>query len=83
MGHRRMIRTAGGFIGLAPRLAMEGDHIAICKGGKVPLVLRAKDEKTWELIGDSYIHGVMDGRVWELLVGSEFKGSEFKDLWLT
>lgn len=51
MGHRRMIRTAGGFIGLAPRLA-EGGHIAICKGGKVPLVLKPKDEKTWELIGD-------------------------------
>jgi hypothetical protein len=83
MGHRRMIRTAAGFIGLAPRLAKEGDHIAICKGGKVPLVLRPKDEKTWELIGDSYIHGVMDGWAWELLEGSEFKESEFRDLWLT
>jgi hypothetical protein len=70
MGNRRMVRTEKGFIGLGPRLCQPLDCIAICKGGKLPLVLRPKGN-CWELIGECYIHGVMDGTQWEALAERE------------
>lgn len=53
-----------------------GDRIILAKGGKLPLVLRPKG-KHWELIGDCYIHGYMDGSRWEVEVE---KGVECKDI---
>ena len=70
VGNRRLIRTDKGFIGLGPGLCEPLDHIAICKGGKLPLVLRPKGED-WELIGDCYVHGIMDGAKWEALAEKE------------
>jgi Heterokaryon incompatibility protein (HET) len=58
--NRRMIRTKGGHIGLAPGLTREGDIVAILQGGKMPLVLRPKGS-SYELIGECYVHGVMHG----------------------
>lgn len=61
--YRRLIRTQKGYIGLAPRYTQAGDHIAILEGGRMPLVLRHKNG-LWELIGESYIHGIMNGEAW-------------------
>ena len=62
--HRRMIRTRMGYIGLAPRYAQVGDLIAVFKGGKLPLVIRQSDPH-WELIGESYVHGIMKGEAYD------------------
>lgn len=72
MAYRRMIRTEKGYIGLAPRLAKPGDWIALCKGGRLPLVVRPKDED-WELIGDAYIHGLVNGE--------QFDKEDCKPMW--
>jgi len=61
---RRMMRSKVGFIGLVPRLAIPGDRICVFEGGKVPLILRPNGV-LWELIGDSYIHGIMMGEAFE------------------
>lgn len=63
LNHRRMVRTKKGYIALAPRLTQEGDWIAICDGGDLPLVVR-KDGDYWVLVGESYVHGVMNGEAW-------------------
>ena len=42
-----------------------GDLVAIIMGADVPFVLRSTGVGTYELVGDCYIHGVMDGEALE------------------
>jgi hypothetical protein len=59
MLQRRMFTTTrDGLIGLGPEALQTGDCIALCKGGKVPYVLR-KVPEGYELVGESYVHGIM------------------------
>jgi hypothetical protein len=61
------------FLGLVPGLCEVGDTVVLCKGIKVPLVLRKRDPvaenvekgEKWEFLGDAYVHGLMDGEMWE------------------
>ena len=63
---RRMVVTQKGYLGLAPDRAEEGNYVVLVKGGRVPLVLRRKDKgERWELLGDSYVHGIMHGEGFE------------------
>ncbi|PQE24952.1 hypothetical protein CJF32_00007294 [Rutstroemia sp. NJR-2017a WRK4] len=52
-------------VGLIPQNAKVGDRICILYGCSVPVVLRRhlgfNQEVYWQLIGDAYVHGVMDG----------------------
>ncbi|GKT54220.1 heterokaryon incompatibility protein [Colletotrichum tofieldiae] len=52
-----------GWMGLVSQDAMEGDRIAVVDGGRVPYVLRPSREEPgcWSLVGDAYVHGIMDG----------------------
>jgi hypothetical protein len=69
--NRRMIRTSQCYIGLASCSANVGDQLAICKGSSVPLILRRLGRSDrWELVGDTYLHGAMQG---ELFVKSKCK----------
>jgi hypothetical protein len=61
---RRFFITKKGYFGMGPAQLAEGDQVYILAGGKVPLVLRPVLESqpnTFELVGDCYVHGVMDG----------------------
>jgi hypothetical protein len=41
---------------------LPSDEICLCYGAEVPyLIRRAKNEETYELHGDVYVHGIMDG----------------------
>ncbi|MCJ1379676.1 hypothetical protein MMC17_002778 [Xylographa soralifera] len=60
LAQRRICRTEKGYIGIVPRTAEKGDSVGLFKGGAVPLLLRSEDDK-WELVGDAYIHGIMNG----------------------
>jgi hypothetical protein len=62
--NRRMARTSTGYICLVPMETQEGDKIGIFRGGKMPLVIRQND-KSWQLIGDCYVHGIIKGEAWE------------------
>jgi hypothetical protein len=62
--HRRLARTKGGFLGLVDAESQIGDSVAISKGGRTPLILRPRGEH-WELIGDSYMHGMMNGELYD------------------
>jgi hypothetical protein len=63
---RPISRTKGGYTGLGRPLAAAGDQIMLCKGGKLPLVLReVGGTRNWELIGDSYVHGMTNGELWD------------------
>ena len=57
-----------GYIGLFPAYAKKGDHVCVVQGGQTPFVLRARsdDATKFELVGDSFILGIMDGEAWNL-----------------
>jgi hypothetical protein len=56
-------------IGLVPKLSGVGDDIAVIFGSQVPFVLRSKPggtneklEMKYQLVGECYVHGIMDGQ---------------------
>jgi hypothetical protein len=66
--HRRFFITVDGFIGLGPTSAEIGDEVYILVGGSTPFLLRPKnaqssndDPRCFSLLGDCYVHGIMDG----------------------
>jgi hypothetical protein len=64
--NRRLVKTEKGYIGIASCPTEIGDSVALCKGSKVPLIIRARKESTaWRLVGDAYVHGIMNGTAFE------------------
>lgn len=57
---RAMISLQKGYMGLAPGTTRVGDVIAIL-GGMVPYVLRPKEDGTYSLLGECYVHGSWTG----------------------
>jgi hypothetical protein len=60
--------TEKGYLGLVPYKARENDLIVVLFGGHTPFVLRerelpssAETGRRWQLIGECYVHGFMDG----------------------
>lgn len=62
-GHRKFFVDDGGLIGLAPNGAIEGDTIVLFLGAQVPFIVRKRDNGNYQLIGDCYVHGIMDGEL--------------------
>jgi hypothetical protein len=66
-GYRRFFITEKGYLGLGPNKIETGDQVCILFGGKTPFILR-KVEEHYKLIGEAYIHGIMNGEIvqqWE------------------
>jgi hypothetical protein len=63
---RRAIFVSGAYLGIGPCDTEPGDLIFIILGSDVPYVLRrnSKNDKL-QLIGEAYVHGIMDGEVFE------------------
>jgi hypothetical protein len=59
---RRICVTKAGRLGWVSKYSQEGDAIAIIAGIGVPMTLRSK-MADYEIIGNSYIHGIMDGEL--------------------
>ncbi|RDW63631.1 hypothetical protein BP6252_11176 [Coleophoma cylindrospora] len=65
--------TAHGYIGLVPACSQIGDEIYLLGGVTVPFVLRQKSEMKFMIVGDSYIHSVMEGEVVDTISGDDWK----------
>lgn len=59
----RFGKTVAGIYCMLPPQSKVGDVICVPTGGQVPLLLRPKigDDRLYELIGEAYVHGIMDG----------------------
>ncbi|TDZ58222.1 hypothetical protein CTRI78_v005628 [Colletotrichum trifolii] len=55
---RRVFETAGGFYGLGPACAAEGDVVVMLYGSPIPFVLRQLDGD-WILLGDCFVGPLM------------------------
>lgn len=71
---KRNMHIVETMVGLIPQHAKVGDQICILYGCSVPVVLRklptSTDKSDWQLIGEAYVHGIMDG---EIMSSSSFK----------
>ena len=64
---RCLFTTEAGFTGIGPKFIrgiVEGDYVALCEGGALPLIVRPKEDD-WEVVGDCYIHGRMNEELYE------------------
>jgi hypothetical protein len=64
--NRRFCITKNGYIGMVPPGTRPGDHVCILFGADTPFVIREAREPdevltSYELVGDCYVHGMMDG----------------------
>ncbi|KAK0642113.1 heterokaryon incompatibility protein-domain-containing protein [Cercophora newfieldiana] len=61
----RVFMTQDGKIGLGGSDMMVGDVVSVLLGGQMPFILRptGNDSAFYQLIGEVYVHGIMDGEV--------------------
>ncbi|KAM0723418.1 hypothetical protein Q7P37_000404 [Cladosporium fusiforme] len=62
---RVMFVSASGWVGLAPLGSQHGDVVFVGVGADVPFVLRPC-ENWFELVGECYVQGIMDGEAMEM-----------------
>lgn len=60
---RRLFRTNKNYLGIAAESLKKGDAVWVLAGAPVPLVLRPAENEAWILVGEAYIHGLMNGEV--------------------
>ncbi|KAI1461700.1 heterokaryon incompatibility protein-domain-containing protein [Annulohypoxylon moriforme] len=71
---RKFFITDKGSMGLAPPRARAGDDIVFFPGGAYPFIVRARDNGTYELIGDCFLY---DFDVFALFQDQEISTQEF------
>jgi hypothetical protein len=65
---RRFFTTSNGRLGVGPPRIEPGDIVCVFRGEPLPLILRPDptsvgDEEIFKLVGEAYVHGVMDGEI--------------------
>ncbi|KAM5343075.1 hypothetical protein ACJ41O_014041 [Fusarium nematophilum] len=63
--YRRFAVTAGGYFVLGPDIMQQGDVVVVLYGGRTPFLLRRTQGGAWILVGECYVHGLMDGEALE------------------
>ena len=66
MENQTFFLTKSGYMGVGPPQVRRGDQVWVFNGGNVPFVMRKIEEEAegcpqLTLIGDAYVHGIMDG----------------------
>ncbi|EFQ93331.1 hypothetical protein PTT_09326 [Pyrenophora teres f. teres 0-1] len=62
---RRLMVTERGYVGVAPCRARPGDVVAVLLGCSIPLVLRKASQDAWQVVGEGFMYGYMNGEVVE------------------
>lgn len=57
--------TDNGFLGMVPDYFQDGDVVVIFLGGRIPHIIRRGESDFYELVGESYVHGIMQGKFME------------------
>ena len=61
-GHHVVFLTATGYVGLANPSTIAGDEVHLVQGSEIPFIIRKTDSR-YELVGETYVHGIMDGEL--------------------
>ena len=63
------------YMGLLPRGTQIGDQVCVFKWGRLPFVVRRRlDSDEYLLIGECYVHGIMNGEILQM------EGIEWRDI---
>jgi hypothetical protein len=79
-GQKRFFVDEGGWIGLAPSAAREGDKICLFFGAQVPFLVRKAEDGLYQFVGECYVHGIIDGEVMRAATDNEEIGALIEDL---
>ncbi|KAF2653328.1 HET-domain-containing protein [Lophiostoma macrostomum CBS 122681] len=60
---RKIFQTEQGLFGLGPSSLQTGDIVAVIYGARVPIILHPTEDRSWRVLGDSYVHGIMNGEI--------------------
>ncbi|KAH7354691.1 heterokaryon incompatibility protein-domain-containing protein [Rhexocercosporidium sp. MPI-PUGE-AT-0058] len=67
---RVLFFTDKGYMGLGPYTTNIGDKVCLLKGAQFPVILRGEKDD-WALVGESYVHGIMDGEGWQEMLSEK------------
>ncbi|KAE8442534.1 hypothetical protein EG329_003249 [Mollisiaceae sp. DMI_Dod_QoI] len=64
---RRALLVDGVYLGIGPRETEPGDFVFVLLGSDIPFVMRKENNTSgrMQIVGEAYLHGVMDGEVME------------------
>ncbi|KAH7308887.1 heterokaryon incompatibility protein-domain-containing protein [Stachybotrys elegans] len=74
---RVFARTAKGYFVLGPKVLAKGDRICVLWGGKMCFCLRPLDQGRFLLVGECYVHGLMNGEAASQVEKNELQEEEF------
>ena len=77
---RSFIITDEGYIGIAPKAAKQGDRVCVIFGCRSPLLLRKLSGSQFQVVGQCYFHGMMNG---EAFLGPLADSFAYINLWNT
>jgi hypothetical protein len=81
IGGNKLGVTKTGWLGVFPQKTGSEDVVVIFKGGNTPFVMREDGKGRFHIIGACYIHGIMDGELFDKDAGlyrlEEEKAMEF------
>ncbi|KAK8121777.1 heterokaryon incompatibility protein-domain-containing protein [Apiospora sp. TS-2023a] len=77
--NRRFALTAGGHYALCPHLVEEGDIVVVLMGQRTPFILRPRGDD-YLLVGECYVHGIMQGQALSMLEKGEKTLRDFRIL---
>ena len=63
--YKNLFITDSGHLGLCPDSSQPGDIVAFIRNCRIPMVLRKASSGNYTLIGETYIHGFMQGEILE------------------
>ena len=75
--NRVLITTSKGHMGLGPKVSKPGDVLCVLGGGIVPLLLRPANGY-FQVVGECFVHGIMEGEVVELWKDGKLKDEVFE-----
>ena len=59
--YRSFATTQKGYLALVPAQAAPGQLLCVLRGGNVPFVMNQRGDGYFDLVGEAYVHGIMDG----------------------
>ena len=71
---RLLFVSASRRFGMAAKSARQGDRVVLLQGVNVPCIIREAGDGRYSLVGECYLHGVMD------IDGDERDGGEWTEI---
>lgn len=75
---RRLFRTTTGYLGIGPQSLSEDNEVWVLAGAAVPIVLQPLPGGHYALVGEAYVHGIMNGEA----VGTSGGDSRVREIYI-